>query len=204
MPDRDATSPMSWVSSLFDLKLFGPWLDSDHGLHLSRPHRRPSCLSPRHKCCPLADRSSGPETRRPPRCHRGSPRTVVLPCAFQPDRLRNGVLPGHRIRPVQQPRLRAVVACIGGQEGSRLYEVKDGQLTERGQRRLAAGEGHTFDRMPSTWPFNCWAEPNIVLHVYGGDFLKAAKTVYDPLSGDRYLLSLDKEPPGLIHPGAAA
>ena len=84
----------------------------------------------------------------------------------------------------------AVVACLGGQEGSRTYEVEDGQLTERGQRRLAAGEAHSLDADAIHAVFNCWSEPNIVLHVYGGDFMKAAKTVYDPLSGDRYPLGL--------------
>ena len=84
----------------------------------------------------------------------------------------------------------AVVACLSGQEGSRTYEVEDGQLTECGQRRLAAGEAHSLDADAIHAVFNCWSEPNIVLHVYGGDFLKAAKTVYDPLSGDAYPLGL--------------
>jgi predicted metal-dependent enzyme (double-stranded beta helix superfamily) len=87
----------------------------------------------------------------------------------------------------------AVVACLGGQEGSRAYEVEDGQLTERGRRRLAAGEAHSLNADAIHAVFNCWSEPNIVLHVYGGDFLKSAKTVYDPLSGDSYPLGL-KEP----------
>jgi predicted metal-dependent enzyme (double-stranded beta helix superfamily) len=84
----------------------------------------------------------------------------------------------------------AVVACLGGQEGSRTYEVEDGQLIECGKRRLAAGEAHSLDVDAIHAVFNCWSEPNIVLHVYGGDFLKAAKTVYDPLSGDAYPLGL--------------
>jgi predicted metal-dependent enzyme (double-stranded beta helix superfamily) len=84
----------------------------------------------------------------------------------------------------------AVVACLGGQEGSRTYEVEDGQLIECGKRRLAAGEAHSLDADAIHAVFNCWSEPNIVLHVYGGDFLKAAKTVYDPLSGDAYPLGL--------------
>ena len=86
-----------------------------------------------------------------------------------------------------------MVACLGGQEGSRTYEVEDGQLTERGRRRLAAGEAHSLNADAIHAVFNCWSEPNIVLHVYGGDFLKSAKTVYDPLSGDSYPLGL-KEP----------
>jgi predicted metal-dependent enzyme (double-stranded beta helix superfamily) len=82
----------------------------------------------------------------------------------------------------------AVIACLSGREGSRTYEVEDGQLTECGQRRLAAGEAHALDDDAIHAVFNCWSEPNIVLHVYGGDFLKAAKTVYDPLSGTAYPL----------------
>ncbi len=84
----------------------------------------------------------------------------------------------------------AVVACLRGQEGSRLYKVKDGELTECGQRRLATGEVHSLEADAIHAVFNCWSEPNIVLHVYGGDFLAAAKTVYDPLSGDSYPLGL--------------
>ena len=84
----------------------------------------------------------------------------------------------------------AVVACLSGQEGSRTYEVEDGQLTECGQRRLAAGEAHSLDADAIHAVFNCWSEPNIVLHVYGGDFLIADKTVYDPLSGGAYPLGL--------------
>jgi hypothetical protein len=84
----------------------------------------------------------------------------------------------------------AVVACLGGQEGARAYQVEDGQLTECGQRRLAAGEAHSLGVDAIHAVFNCWSEPNIVLHVYGGDFLAAAKTVYDPLSGDAYALGL--------------
>lgn len=84
----------------------------------------------------------------------------------------------------------AVVACLSGQEGSRTYEVEDGQLTECGQRRLATGEAHSLDADAIHAVFNCWSEPNIVLHVYGGDFLAAAKAVYDPLSGDAYPLGL--------------
>jgi len=87
----------------------------------------------------------------------------------------------------------AVVACLCGQEGSRVYKVEDGQLTESGQRRLAAGGAHSLGAGAIHAVFNCWSEPNIVLHVYGGDFLAAAKTVYDPLSGDPYPLGL-REP----------
>jgi predicted metal-dependent enzyme (double-stranded beta helix superfamily) len=96
----------------------------------------------------------------------------------------------------------AVVACLGGQEGSRTYEVDDGQLTERGQRRLVAGQAHSLDADAVHAVFNCWSEPNIVLHVYGGDFMKAAKIVYDPLSGDAYLLGLTE--PLVPHDSEAA
>lgn len=84
----------------------------------------------------------------------------------------------------------AVVACLSGQEGSRTYEVEDGQLTECGQRRLAAAEAHSLGEGAIHAVFNCWLESNVVLHVYGGDFLAAAKTVYDPLSGHAYPLGL--------------
>ncbi len=96
----------------------------------------------------------------------------------------------------------AVVACLSGKEGSRTYEVEDGQLTECGRRRLAAGEAHSLDADAIHAVFNCWSEPNIVLHIYGGDFLAATKTVYDPLSGDAYPLGLTE--PLVPHDSEAA
>lgn len=78
----------------------------------------------------------------------------------------------------------AVVACLAGTEGSRRYEERAGSLVETGLRRLAAGEVHALPVEAIHAVFNCWAEPNVVLHIYGGDFLGAPKRVWDPVSGD--------------------
>lgn len=82
----------------------------------------------------------------------------------------------------------AVIACLAGQEGSRLYESRRERLVEAGRRRLVAEEAHALGDGAIHAVFNCWAEPNVVLHIYGGDFLAAPKSVYDPLDGSVYPL----------------
>ena len=77
----------------------------------------------------------------------------------------------------------AVTTCLVGTEGSRCFEEHDGALVEVGLRRLEAGEVHGLPAAAIHAVFNCWAEPNVVLHLYGGDFLGAPKRVWDPVDG---------------------
>lgn len=77
----------------------------------------------------------------------------------------------------------AVVACLAGTEGSRRYEERDGVLAEIGIGRLVAGEVHSLPAEAIHAVFNCWDQPNVVLHIYGGDFLAASKRVWDPVTG---------------------
>lgn len=84
----------------------------------------------------------------------------------------------------------AVLACLEGSEGSRRYEARSGQLVETGLRRLDPGDVHGLAGEAIHAVFNCWTEPNLVLHLYGGDFLAASKHVWDPISGARSALGL--------------
>jgi predicted metal-dependent enzyme (double-stranded beta helix superfamily) len=83
----------------------------------------------------------------------------------------------------------AVIACLGGREGSRRYQVEDG-VRETGISLLRAGEVHSLPAEAIHAVFNCWAEENLVLHLYGGDFITAAKRVWDPVTGTRSALGL--------------
>jgi predicted metal-dependent enzyme (double-stranded beta helix superfamily) len=83
-----------------------------------------------------------------------------------------------------------VIACLAGQEGSRRYQVEDGVLEETGIGQIRAGEVHGLPAEAIHAVFNCWAEENLVLHLYGGDFLSAAKRVWDPITGTCSALGL--------------
>lgn len=93
----------------------------------------------------------------------------------------------------------AVVACLVGAEGSRLYEERDGALIETGLALLPAGDVHALPVQAIHAVFNCWDAPNLVLHLYGGDFLAAPKRVWDPITGASSSLGLT-EP---LAPGVA-
>lgn len=84
----------------------------------------------------------------------------------------------------------AVIACLAGREGSRRYRDRDGALTETGIAVLDTGQVHAVPADGIHAVFNCWEEPNVVLHVYGGDFLASPKRVWDPVTGDRWPLGL--------------
>lgn len=86
----------------------------------------------------------------------------------------------------------AVIACLEGREGSRRYELHDDGLVQTGQGRLDRGQAHLVPSDAIHAVFNCWTEPNLVLHVYGGDFLSTAKNVWDPISGNRSVLGLSE------------
>lgn len=77
----------------------------------------------------------------------------------------------------------AVIACLEGAEGSRRYEERDGVLVETSVGRLGPGEVHALPAEAIHAVFNCWSEANVMLHIYGGDFLAARKRVWDPISG---------------------
>lgn len=77
----------------------------------------------------------------------------------------------------------AVIASLAGREGSRRYTEHEGRLCEAGVACLESGGVHRLPTDAIHAVFNCWTEPNVVLHVYGGDFLTAAKRVWDPITG---------------------
>ena len=79
--------------------------------------------------------------------------------------------------------LDAVTGCLSGREGSRIYDVHNGQLTETRIVELGSGEVHAVARESVHAVFNCWTEPNVVLHAYLGNFLNAPKRVWDPITG---------------------
>ena len=79
--------------------------------------------------------------------------------------------------------LDAVISCLIGWEGSRNYELVGQDLIETSRSILRAGEVHTVPSGSVHAVFNCWTEPNIVLHVYAGDFSRAPKQVWDPITG---------------------
>jgi hypothetical protein len=85
-----------------------------------------------------------------------------------------------------------VIACLAGREGSRRYEEADGRPREVGIGRLRAGEVYALPASAIHAVFNCWAEPNLVLHVYGGDFLASPKRVWDPVTGGSFALGLSE------------
>jgi len=84
----------------------------------------------------------------------------------------------------------AVIACLEGREGSRRYEVDGDRLVETGIGQLDRGEVHLMPLGVIHAVFNCWDQPNLVLHVYGGNFLSAPKHVWDPITGIRADLGL--------------
>jgi hypothetical protein len=84
----------------------------------------------------------------------------------------------------------AVIACLAGREGSRRYQVEDGSLVETGIGQLRAGDVHALPAEAIHAVFNCWAEENTILHLYGGDFITAAKRVWDPVTGTCSALGL--------------
>lgn len=84
----------------------------------------------------------------------------------------------------------AVIACLAGREGSRRYDVADGRLVETGIGEIHTGEVHALPAEAIHAVFNCWAEPNLVLHLYGGDFLSAPKRVWSPVTGAFFALGL--------------
>lgn len=86
----------------------------------------------------------------------------------------------------------AVIACLAGREGSRCYRLVDETLTEDRRSMLDAGEAHLLPSEAIHAVFNCWTAPNLVLHVYGGDFLGAPKHVWDPITGNRAELGLNE------------
>ncbi len=84
----------------------------------------------------------------------------------------------------------AVIGCLAGQEGSRRYEEQEGRLVETGVGMIRAGEVHALAPQAIHAVFNCWDEPNLVLHLYGGDFLATAKRVWDPVTKECFDLGL--------------
>lgn len=84
----------------------------------------------------------------------------------------------------------AVIACLAGREGSRRYDVAAGRLVETGIGEIHTGEVHALPAEAVHAVFNCWVEPNLVLHLYGGDFLGAPKRVWDPVTGACFALGL--------------
>ncbi len=84
----------------------------------------------------------------------------------------------------------AVIACLAGREGSRRYDVTDGRLRETGIGEIHTGEVHALPAEAVHAVFNCWSEPNLVLHLYGGDFLSAPKRVWNPITGACFSLGL--------------
>lgn len=83
-----------------------------------------------------------------------------------------------------------MIACLKGKEGSRRYGELDGTLVERTIGQITAGEVHVLPPEAIHAVFNCWEEPNVVLHLYGGDFLAAPKRVWDPVTGACFSLGL--------------
>lgn len=77
----------------------------------------------------------------------------------------------------------AVIACLEGREGSRRYELDGDRLVETGIGQLDRGDVHLMPVDAIHAVFNCWDQPNLVLHVYGGNFLSAPKRVWDPITG---------------------
>lgn len=84
----------------------------------------------------------------------------------------------------------AVIACLDGREGARRYEARDGELIETGRGCLHSGDVHVLPAGAIHAVFNCWTEPNVVLHLYGGDFMTAPKRVWDPITGTSSALGL--------------
>lgn len=84
----------------------------------------------------------------------------------------------------------AVIACLAGREGYRQYDIAASGLVENGIGEIHTGEVHALPAETVHAVFNCWVEPNLVLHLYGGDFLSAPKSVWDPVTSARFALGL--------------
>lgn len=81
--------------------------------------------------------------------------------------------------------LSAVTRCLDGVEGSRRYCLdRTGTLHETGLARMDVGDTNLLDVDTIHAVFNCWDRPNVVLHVYFGDFTSSPKRVWDPVTGD--------------------
>lgn len=80
--------------------------------------------------------------------------------------------------------LPAVTRCLDGIEGTRRYRLDHaGALHETGIHRLTVGDTNQLDADTIHAVFNCWDRPNLVLHVYLGDFTTSPKHVWDPVTG---------------------
>lgn len=80
--------------------------------------------------------------------------------------------------------LPAVTRCLDGVEGSRRYRLDEaGALHETGVARIVVGDTSVLDADAIHAVFNCWDRPNVVLHVYLGDFTTSTKRVWDPVTG---------------------
>ena len=86
--------------------------------------------------------------------------------------------------------IEAIIGCLAGREGSRLYDLDRGDLREIARSELRAGDAHVVGPRAIHAVFNCWNEPNLVLHVYRGDFLATPKRVWDPITGSATTLGL--------------
>jgi predicted metal-dependent enzyme (double-stranded beta helix superfamily) len=89
----------------------------------------------------------------------------------------------------------SVLGCVTGAEESWWHKADDHRLDTLGHTVLRAGEVHSLSDTAVHSVMNRWDAPNVVVHVYGGNFLGVDRHIWDPITGQRH-------PGGLAEPYA--
>jgi predicted metal-dependent enzyme (double-stranded beta helix superfamily) len=101
-----------------------------------------------------------------------SPELTILNVALAP----------HFVSAPHDHRMWAVVGIYAGQEDNVFYRRSGARLDETGRRSIRAGDALLLDRDVVHAIANPLGAPTLGLHVYGGDLLAAARSMWEPRS----------------------